>query len=332
LIDVTFKNVGQGDSIIVEWDDSGTLKLGIIDCNIFEDSNPVVDYLSTLPIKEIEFVILSHFHYDHYSGFPGLFDFCFKNKIAVKLFLHSLSEHIFDILNRVFISMREQKTIQDFFNNRSLIGKLIHEDISVNYTTKTFSFSKDISLSFLAPKINVTETIGNQLRRKVNTKKFQKSDINKFSTITLLEGESGGILFTSDAVKRSFNMLHEKIDKQIKLIQVPHHGSYLNINTRFWGNIKREDKCLAVFSVGHEPKDKLPNKETVEYLDNIDYDITSTNYVFGIAEYFPNQGQPANKHARSQYLNHFSKKRNRSYSIPATGSKYSGDKHFSISL
>lgn len=65
---ITFKDVGQGDSIILEWDKDGKKKIGIIDCNKYFGANPVLSYIKNPEnkVEEIEFLILSHPHHDHF--------------------------------------------------------------------------------------------------------------------------------------------------------------------------------------------------------------------------------------------------------------------------
>ena len=110
---VNFKNVGQGDSIIIEWDD----KIGIIDCNIYKDSNPVLEYISQKDIEEIEFIILSHFHFDHFSGFPKLFDYCRDNKIKIKYFFHTIADYVLQIYDRILVTKKIENGAMDFFNS-----------------------------------------------------------------------------------------------------------------------------------------------------------------------------------------------------------------------
>ena len=53
MINIAFKDVGQGDSIIIEWRDEDKKGLGIIDCNIYQGQNKVLDYISLQKITEI---------------------------------------------------------------------------------------------------------------------------------------------------------------------------------------------------------------------------------------------------------------------------------------
>ena len=67
MLKITFLEVGQGDSIIVEWKKNKKLKIAIIDCNSKPgNENPTIDFIKNTNYKEIEFVILSHPHTDHF--------------------------------------------------------------------------------------------------------------------------------------------------------------------------------------------------------------------------------------------------------------------------
>ncbi|MCY7362979.1 MAG: hypothetical protein LH629_13085, partial [Ignavibacteria bacterium] len=63
MITVLFKNVGQGDSILVEWLNGSQKHFGIIDCNLYESRNPLLEELANRNIEFIDFIILSHLHY-----------------------------------------------------------------------------------------------------------------------------------------------------------------------------------------------------------------------------------------------------------------------------
>ena len=56
---ITFKNVGQGDSIIIEWsNDKNEKKIGIIDCKKNDSNNPILKHIQDFNIEEIDFIYL----------------------------------------------------------------------------------------------------------------------------------------------------------------------------------------------------------------------------------------------------------------------------------
>ena len=89
MMKITFKNVGQGDSIILEWVDQGKEKLIIIDCKKYNDSNPVLEYVKENENKILELLLLSHPHVDHCSGFSELIQYCIDSKKKINYFLHT---------------------------------------------------------------------------------------------------------------------------------------------------------------------------------------------------------------------------------------------------
>jgi competence protein ComEC len=72
VVSVTFKNVGQGDSIIIDWGSKKDRKYAIVDCNLFEGRNPILEHIKDNNVHSIEFAILTHPHSDHFSGFLEL--------------------------------------------------------------------------------------------------------------------------------------------------------------------------------------------------------------------------------------------------------------------
>ena len=55
MIKLTFKNVDQGDSILLEWQHDGLNKIAIIDCNEAFRTNPVLDHVVKNNYKKLEF-------------------------------------------------------------------------------------------------------------------------------------------------------------------------------------------------------------------------------------------------------------------------------------
>lgn len=328
---ITFKNVGQGDSIILEWEDNGSSHLGIIDCNIYENKNPVVEYLAIKKPIEIEFIVLSHFHYDHFSGIPELFNFCILHNIKIKSFFHTISLSILSLYDKIFNSKKIEEAAKEFFRTWEIsIKKNIAEDLAVNFHTELFKLSDTLTMKFLAPSLNYGKIIATQLNNKFTNKTISHDDINRFSTIIYLCNNNSSILLTADSTKDSYRHISDKIIKSLSAVQVPHHGSFSNILPDFWKNIPKDENCNAVFSVGNVPRDKLPNFDTVDFFDKEGFNVNSTNAVYGIDEYFGlnRASLSQNLNRKTIYLNHFSKKVNTFYRNQNNSSKYEGEKTY----
>ena len=111
---ITFKNVGQGDSIILEWSRNNEPRLGIVDCHIFQNTNPTVRHLQKVGCRKIDFIILSHPHDDHFSGMLELLEFCEKQDIPILRFMHSAAIHP-EYLNFANINSSDQELLQKIF-------------------------------------------------------------------------------------------------------------------------------------------------------------------------------------------------------------------------
>lgn len=326
---ITFKNVGQGDSIILEWEDEGKAKIGIVDCNLYQNKNPILEYLIARSVSEIEFIVLSHYHIDHYSGFSEVFDYCKRNKIRINAFYHTITAQTTEIYNKIFTSKRVETSNSKFLDNLDSLGNLLVEETPTHRKVEDHILSKNLCLSFLAPDGSLYRKLAKQIARKVALKTFTEADINNISTIILLQSSNKGILLTSDAPKVCFWILKGRIQVDIFLAQIPHHGSIKSYYEPFWRDLARIKKCPIVFSVGDEPKDKLPNKETVASVDRLGYDIHSTNLVYGIKEHFfgTNNNYDHIK-AKSNYLDYFSKLNKVQVESNALNSNLTGDQKF----
>lgn len=330
MLKITFKNVGQGDSIIIEWEINGEKHLGIIDSNLYNEGNPVLEHLKEKTPEVIDFIILTHFHYDHFSGFSEVFRYCIDKKIKVKIFAHTLISHVFDIYNRIFTSKKIEKAVSVFFNVIDDFIDILEEDVvEVNSRTASIKLTDKVSLSFYAPSGKVGLQFAKNMSRKYVNIQYSGPDINKLSIISALEDSDKVVLLTSDAVRNSFKFENKFSSKRLIAIQIPHHGSFNNINPNFWNSVNKNDSCPAILSVGDEPKDKLPNKETVEYFDKQGYDIHSTNFVYGLCEYLKKHSDNSYK-TKISCLDTFAAKNIVRGVDNVRSSKYNGDKVFTF--
>jgi len=326
LIKIYFKDVGQGDSIVLEWEKDGSQKIGIIDCHINNGTNPTLDHLKRLNPIEIEFIILTHFHYDHFSGMADIFDHCIKSNIKIKYFYHSIAAFVLEIYNRVLTTQKVSKAIKEFFDKYEGVDDNITNDkIQISKHIQNIELNNTTSLKFLAPAGRVYEKMDKQIARKIARVKNTYSDVNKLACIMLIENAKQNVLLTSDAVKSNYKKL--KLTTESVLVQAPHHGSWQNIIEPFWKGINKINDCPCVFSVGDEPKDKLPNEETVRMFDTFQFKIYSTNPTYGIDSFFKlnNPISPAGN--KGSIINIFSKPRK---NARVNSSQYSGEQIFSV--
>ncbi len=291
-MNLSFKDVGQGDSIILTWEEGSIIKVGIIDCHRYCRTNPVLDELKQIKgAFEIEFIVISHAHRDHYSGVKEFLTYCVESNIQINNFISTLHPTQFQFLE-ISLSKNELKSIVKLIEMvNTLEASGVIKDMYPAYN-KIVNFSiEGMILTCLYPRQSDYNRLGNNIRKYIKGTVKTKPDLNYISTIFKLRSDSGYLLLTSDCVisaidyiNRADTDLRENI---LQLTQVPHHGSEKNHKKKFWTDIRRINQCPAVFSVG-ESSHNLPDEEVVEDFIDLQYKLFSTNYVSGIKTYIEN--------------------------------------------
>lgn len=288
---VEFLNVDQGDSILITWPEQPN-KCGIIDCSK-ENGNPILNLVKSLGISEIEFIILSHPHVDHFSGVTELLKYCKANRIQVNN-LGLTFDTLVSIAYFKFYSYTNQLMLKDFFDE---ILEQVRKP-KTSYLKNLFQISKDtaalklnnLTITFRSPILSETIKIHRALSKLGNGEIVSPPNLNVFSAIIELEYNGKFILLTSDAILSYFKKLSSFYTSnpsiKFQLVQIPHHGSSQNHFPKFWDDLNVILDCPAVFSVGDEPKDELPDHDVVSHIDSLKFKIHSTNYVYGLKDHF----------------------------------------------
>jgi competence protein ComEC len=294
MIKTIFKGVGNGDSIILEWMGAdGTLNVGIVDCNLFGKSNPVIQHLETLmgSHKEltIAFVVLSHPHYDHYSGLTGLLEFLQKKQMAIHHFLHTIPTHIPSVN---FFARTLQDKGSALFKMLSKVRelfaeRLIHDGGTIR-SPLIFYPDPRIRIECLSPSNIETQVFIDEV---LELSELPQDDLlpeqkrechvaaNRLSTIFKVSFQEHYILLTSDSESGAFEKLLEKPGQDstvLHLCQIPHHGSGKSYNPLFWAGLRKKDNCPAVFSVGCSNSYGHPDPKVVEQVKALNYLPTFT--------------------------------------------------------
>jgi beta-lactamase superfamily II metal-dependent hydrolase len=296
---VKFLNVGHGDSIVLEWYCADNIKVGIVDCKKHNGKVPTIEYLRNGQPKEIEILILSHPHIDHYSGFIELLEYIETNNIKIKCFAHTLFG------DPKYLNWTESKTedrknlesiitkVEDFKDNKNII-----EDIEWPIQNWRYHLDDDYCLKALSPSDSEIRT----RKAKINYYKKENrflcsSSSNYLSSVLLLSNikTKKHFLLTSDAVDITFERLHKSkaIPEEIALsgIQVPHHGSSKSMYEKFWSSLDYDFDKEANISAGLNSKYNLPDYEVVSFLDKIGLKQDITNYINGFKDYFDRYNQ-----------------------------------------
>lgn len=291
---ITYKDVGQGDSIILEWIDNSKPKIGIIDCNLKGTKNPVLDYVRKAGYEIIEFIVLSHPHRDHYSGLLELFDYAESNRIVIQQFAHTLAWVGDDFWKFMEIGTEDRKRLNKIIQ---ALGELRRSGIikkmkKLSDDCMPLQLSSKIKLTCLSPSDEDIQ----RYKREVNfnagkNPKAASEAANHLSTVFLLEIDNRYGLFTSDAeisalqgvIERNIDLFKEK---PVQLCQLPHHGSDKNHCEEFWKKVEviATDRH-AIASAGKHRTYNHPSFSVLESFYRRGYSIHCTNILNGMKEF-----------------------------------------------
>jgi beta-lactamase superfamily II metal-dependent hydrolase len=303
MLKITFLEVGQGDSIIIEWIDNDINKIGIIDCNLKNGNiNPTKRYLIKSGYKSIEFMILTHPHTDHFSGFYELLEYCEQNAITINKFYHTAGfskDHLLALYyavggNKKTLSSPKRKLImlyEKIYELKNANNSILKEVYCIDSICKDVLLNDKYSISILAPSQNEEKEEYLLHALSLSDDKILKIEnnpaANLLSTILKISNGSEYVLLTSDCCTKVLSRIANKniidYNHSLKFFDIPHHGSGNNHNPEFWINLKKSNKIPAILSVGEGYNH--PSESVVEFFDN-HFKIYTTNYVGGYASYF----------------------------------------------
>jgi len=278
MLRITFKAVGQGDSILIEWaDNQGFMHIGIIDCNLVNGGrSPVLEYIKQSGYRKIEFLVLSHPHSDHFSGFFSLLEYCESEAIQLGVFYHSCHA-VPDYLKAASQSITSSREAFNLFHKILQLYKEEKMDKKILDQTEypILELSNMLKIKCLSPSERERDSY-------ISNKKYYYNEeadgnnpkANLLSSILKIycEEEDWYVLLTADADASTFLRLDKKhkseFEGELILAQCPHHGSRLNCKRVFWKNKKKATKCYVAFSVG-ENKYGHPNQWTKDtFIEN----------------------------------------------------------------
>lgn len=281
MLKITFKNVGQGDSIIIEWKYNDEMQIGIIDCNLFDSRNPVVDYLKHLKPTIISFIILSHPHEDHFSGMKDLLLYCESQNIVIQRFIHTAFSTKEFLKASARKNTPQSKELEQLFRLLSSFtkNKAIKDSFFLGGDVRKVEF-EGLNLCFLAPTISEYNDFNASLYKDRDDNKVNNPNANLLSTVIKIEYKQKFVLLTSDATSQTFKRIYQDCQDYLQgilsIMQIPHHGSSTNHFKPLWEKIIHGNSCPAIISVG-ENIYKLPSKDVINSFKKMSYEIHSTN-------------------------------------------------------
>lgn len=326
MLTITFKNVGHGDTIILEWqNDQEEMEIGIIDCHLNErKANLAIDHILDNGYEKIRFMMLSHPHTDHFSGFLSLLDFCERQNIEIGEFWHTaiynrafLSEALFrkmisNHLFKSFVSRERDRTrlrklfkkIYDLHKGSpkiiktvDFIKRRVRIPMKENLWLECFSPSSDEYTQFFNSTFRLDQE--GELEIITDTRRRTNPNTNLLCSFIKISTPHWHILLPSDATCFTLNRINGEYlngllnGNELKISQIPHHGSGNNHLKSFWNNIPGRENVPVVVSVGGNRK--LPDFDVIEFFDKSYKEVHSTSFVGGYKEYFENKHRSSNQ-------------------------------------
>jgi|GEM_PF-3832021 beta-lactamase superfamily II metal-dependent hydrolase len=295
-------NVALGDSYIIKTGEGEFAKYSIVDCAEVSRSVPVVEYLRSHNIVNIESVFITHYHADHCSGVPVLLEYIRSCNgtlnYLVTPYLPDRDEIRLNYFARLY--PEQQKSLM-----QSILGSICSScsvlkncegDPTIRLTRShqgnkagcwdTF-LHEGLDFSFVSP--NSTE-IEEQIRSAMNRKSKFSGNLNNTSLVMMIrEAGSGSVfgLFAGDYAGKMWRTVANRVralsDNQfctgVRFLKFPHHGSYTPQVEKFLvDSISPDTLFLASLSCPCQSDDH-PNLKTLQYLKDKfrNVDIACTN-------------------------------------------------------
>lgn len=239
---VHYIDVGQGDSSLIVYKDKSIL----IDAGERDSGSTVVEYLQSLGIEKLDYVIATHPHSDHIGGLP-------------------------DVINSFEIGTVIAPRISDEMTPTTKTYERFLTALSGKGLRLTAANAGD-TYSIADPDIESDNT-GFEILAPV---KNDYDDLNNWSVVLKLVHGGTSFIFTGDAEKSAENdILDSGADVSADVLKVGHHGSSTSTSKAF---LKAVSPSIAVIQCGTDNSYGHPHAETIEKLDSSNVKIYRNDY------------------------------------------------------
>ena len=229
---IYFIDVGQGDSTLVITPKGKTILIDGGGSQTYDiGENTLVPYLLDRKIKKIDYMIISHFDYDHVNGLLTVLEKLEVSKI---------------IIGKQGEENEQYKQFKKLVNQKNVTVLNVKKGDVVN-------IEKDIKFNVLFPTSEL----------------IQENVINNNSLVVKLEYKDFKMLFTGDIeeiAEESLLKLYEKEELKAYILKVPHHGSKTSSSKKF---LEAVSPKLALIGVGENNKFGHPNDEVLNRIHKL---------------------------------------------------------------
>lgn len=201
---VHYIDVDQGDSILIQVNNKNLL----IDAGPKSDESKLFDYLSTLNLEKLDYVIATHPHEDH---------------------IGNMSNIIEDYNILAFYAPKVQSTTKTF---EKMVKALKDKNLKINVIKKgtdSIDLGKDTKVTVFSPTADSYE------------------NLNNYSPVMKIEYKNTSFLFTGDAEKDvEAEIIKNDEDISSNVLKVGHHGSNTSTSKNFLDKVNPSIGIISV--------------------------------------------------------------------------------------
>ncbi len=230
---VHYLDVGQGDCSLIVYDG----KTVLIDGGEKEYSGYVADYISSLGISRIDYLIATHPHSDHIGSLPHIISTFDVGTVLVPKINEELTPT--SIIYEDFLDALSEKCIR----------------MTAAKAGDVYTISDD------------TEENKDSVRLEIISPVYEEySDLNNWSVVVRLVYGNSSFLFTGDAEAEAENgILESGADISADVLKVGHHGSASSTSEEFLAAV---DPDIAVIQYQKDNEYGHPHKDVTNRLEN----------------------------------------------------------------
>lgn len=246
MLHVVFCDVGQGDGIFIR---TPSGKKVLIDGGMDKKILSCLESQMGFWDRNIDLVILTHPHLDHYMG-------------------------LYYVIDRYNILSFDSEDLEnDTGTFRALMNKVRERGIRVRkiFLGDKYQIERNLRIDVLAPDEEF-------LRRTSHDGMI--ADSGEFaSVISRLNYKEFDVMFTGDSQAEALDGVVVKDNYNLEVLQVPHHGSATGLTKKIVDELL---PSIAVISVGENNKYGHPNKKVLSMMGDVGVRVLRTDKVGSI--------------------------------------------------
>ena len=196
LLGIVYLDVGQGDCSVIKFPNGEVM---VVDCNVDDANIHIVDFLKRAGVEKIDYLVITHPHYDHTSGIKDIAD----NYKVKELWTSSYERRR---------SEESPESWEKYREYCKVVGKLKSEGTEIVYPkAKSDEFRKigEIEIYCYGPSSSHEDV----------------RDIHARSMILKLKYDKFSALFSGDINKEGWERVTKHYDIKSDVATASHHGS-----------------------------------------------------------------------------------------------------------